>query len=214
MYRCWKWYSEMLLAAFARQSRIFDSFDALHAFYRMPKCLNWRNILSRIPFGSDLDLNYDNLFFIFFFKGERIQISLKAGHHRSTSETPLNSVSLACPWWPTLNAGLVVLRISGDPVQFCQEILYFCDFSGVVGVEPLYPLWIRAWDRTTENPFYRAHWLLYDTLRTFYRSTSRERDMRVLFEFPHFFNSENCLRFSKICVDLCKKFWSSDSITF
>ena len=26
--------------AFARQSRIFDSIDALHAFYRMPKCLN------------------------------------------------------------------------------------------------------------------------------------------------------------------------------
>ena len=27
-------------SAFARQSRIFDSIDALHAFYRMPKCLN------------------------------------------------------------------------------------------------------------------------------------------------------------------------------
>ena len=27
-------------SAFARQSRIFDRIDALHAFYRMPKCLN------------------------------------------------------------------------------------------------------------------------------------------------------------------------------
>ena len=30
---------------------------------------------------------------------------------------------------PTLNAGLVVLRISGDPVHYCLEILYFLDFS-------------------------------------------------------------------------------------
>ena len=34
-------------------------------------------------------------FFFFFFKGERIQISQKAGHHRPASETPLNDVSLA-----------------------------------------------------------------------------------------------------------------------
>ena len=27
-------------SAFVRQSRIFDSIDALHAFYCMPKCLN------------------------------------------------------------------------------------------------------------------------------------------------------------------------------
>ena len=57
-----------------------DSIDALYAFYRIPKCLKWRNILSWIPFGSDLDPNSDNV--VFFFKGERIQISLKAGHHR------------------------------------------------------------------------------------------------------------------------------------
>ena len=30
----------------AHRLRIFDSIDALHAFYRMPKCLNRRNILS------------------------------------------------------------------------------------------------------------------------------------------------------------------------
>ena len=39
------------------------------------------------------------------------------------------------------------------------------------GPDPLSPLWIHAWDRimNTENPFYLAHRLLYDTLRTFYR---------------------------------------------
>ena len=39
-----------------------------------------------------------NVFFVLFFMGERIQIPLKAGHHRPASETPLN-------------AGLVALRI-------------------------------------------------------------------------------------------------------
>ena len=92
-------------SAFARQSRIFDGIDALYAFYRIPKCLNWRNILSWIPFGSDLDPNSDNIFF-FFFKGERIQISLKAGHHRPASETPFNGVSLACRWWPNVECWL------------------------------------------------------------------------------------------------------------
>ena len=32
-------------------------YDTLHTFYRMHKFLNWRNILSWIPFGSDLDPN-------------------------------------------------------------------------------------------------------------------------------------------------------------
>ena len=70
MYRCWKWYGTWrccsCASAFARQSRIFDSIDALHAFYRMPKCLNWRKILSWIPFGSDLDPNSDNVFYLLF----------------------------------------------------------------------------------------------------------------------------------------------------
>ena len=35
---------------------------------------------------------------LFFFKGERIQISLKAGHHQSASKTPLNGVLLAQRW--------------------------------------------------------------------------------------------------------------------
>ena len=63
--------------------------------------------------------------------------------------------------------------------------------------------------RYTENPFYRVHRLLYDTLRTFYRSTSREREMHVLLKFRHFFNSMNsstyfkdsCISLQKILID-------------
>ena len=147
-------------SAFARQSRIFDGIDALYAFYRIPKCLNWRNILSWIPFGSDLDPNSDNVFF--FFKGERIQISLKAGHHRPASETPFNGVSLACRWWPNVECWLG-----------CSENFRGFDLVFLRGPDPsgsahgtgqcIHLL------RYTENPFYRAHRLLYDTLHTFYR---------------------------------------------
>ena len=74
------------------------------------------------------------------------------------------------------------------------------------------PLWIRAWDRTvclhllryTENPFYRAHRLLYDSLRTFYRSTSRERDA-CSFLISSFVNSENSSTYFKAsCISLQK----------
>ena len=46
-----------------------------------------QNVLSE---GVQL-CNSDNVFFFsFFFRGERIQISLKSGHHRPASETPFN----------------------------------------------------------------------------------------------------------------------------
>ena len=95
---------------------------------------------------------------------------------------------------PTLNAGMVVLRISGDQVQMCYEILYLCDFSGGGGVQTPCPpsgsvhgtgLCLHLL-RYTENPFYRAHRLLYDTLRTFYRSTSRERERERCMCFLNF----------------------------
>ena len=58
----------------ARQSRIIDSIDALHAFYRMPKCLEETFFPE---FHSDLIcIRTLTTFFFFFFKGERIQISL------------------------------------------------------------------------------------------------------------------------------------------
>ena len=43
--------------AFVRQSRTFHSINVLCTFYRMHTFLNWRNILSWLPFGSDLDPN-------------------------------------------------------------------------------------------------------------------------------------------------------------
>ena len=54
--------------------------------------------------------------FFFFFKVVRIQILLKAGHHRPASETLF---AFRADDGPTLNAGLVVLKISRDPVQYC-----------------------------------------------------------------------------------------------
>ena len=45
-------------SAFVRQSRTFHSINALRTFYRMHIFLIWRNILSWIPFGSDLDPNH------------------------------------------------------------------------------------------------------------------------------------------------------------
>ena len=122
--------------------------DALHAFYCMPKCLNWRNILSWIPFGSDLDPNSDNVFSSSFFKRERIQISLKAGHHRPASETPLNGVLLACRWWPNVECWLGSFenfKRSG-PVLLRNSI-FLLFFRRGRGPDPLSPLWIRAWDR-------------------------------------------------------------------
>ena len=74
--------------------------------------------------------------FFFFFKGERIQISLKAGHHRPASETPFNGVSLACRWWPNVEYWLG-----------CSENFRGFDLVSLRGPDPLSPLWIRAWDR-------------------------------------------------------------------
>ena len=131
----------------------------------MPKCLNWRNILSWIPFGSDLDPTSDNVFF-FFYKGERIQISLKAVHHRPASETPLNG--------PTLNAGL---EFQGIRPSIAKKFYIFVIFQGVVrtfcplplnprmGPDNVYTYWdilktyfiVRIGFCTTLHTFYRMH---------------------------------------------------------
>ena len=66
--------------------------------------------------------------------------------------------------------------------------------------------------RYTEYPFHRAHRLLYDTLRTFYRSTRRERERERCVFFLNFvilFNSESsstyfkdsCISLQKILID-------------
>ena len=70
---------------------------------------------------------------------------------------------------PTLSAGLVVWIRS----SIAKKSYIFVIFQGGGGSPtPCPTLRIRAWDRTmytyTENPFYRAYRLLYNTLRTFY----------------------------------------------
>ena len=45
---------------------------------------------------------------------------------RPASETPFKWPFAGVP----LNAGLVALLIFGDLDQYCDDILYFCDFSG------------------------------------------------------------------------------------
>ena len=154
-------------------------------------------------------------FFFFFFKGERIQISQKAGHHRPASETPLNGVSLACWWWPNVECWLGSFwEFQGIRSSIAKKFYVFVIFQvgGGGGPDPLSPLWIRAWDRIvclhllryTENPFYRPHRLLYDTLRTFYRSTSRERDA-CSFWISSFVNSESSSTYFKdSCISLQK----------
>ena len=86
----------------------------------------------RIWSGSEL---WQRFFFLFY--GERIQISLKAGHHRPASETPFNGVSLACRWWPNVECWLG-----------CSENFRGFHLVLLRGPDPLPPLWIRAWDRT------------------------------------------------------------------
>ena len=105
-YHEWVLKSFSCASAFARQSRIFDCIDALYAFYCIPKCLNRRNILSWIPFGSDLDPNSDNVFF--FFLREREPNITKSGPTSARQQNAYDG--------PTLNAGLVVLRILGDSI--------------------------------------------------------------------------------------------------
>ena len=64
--------------------------------------------------SEGVQLNFENGFFclVFFMREGGIQITIIAGHYRSTSETPFNGVSLAgnlVDDGPTLNTGLVAL---------------------------------------------------------------------------------------------------------
>ena len=75
----------------------------------------WRQIVSCTDPESFVrgDPTLTSFFFLFFFSW--IQIPLCEGHHRPASETPFR--------WraedgPTLNAGFVDLRFSGDPDQY------------------------------------------------------------------------------------------------
>ena len=167
----------------------------------MPKCLNWRNILSWIPFGSYLDPNSDNVFFFLLFKGERIQISQKAGHHRPTSEMPLNGVSLACWWWPNIECWLGSFwEFQGIRSSIAKKFYVSGGGSGPP-VPPRDP-------RMGPDYVYTTHFIVRIGFCT--RSTSRERERCVFFlNFVIIFTQRARLRISKICVYLCKKFWST-----
>ena len=142
MYRCWKLYFEMLLlrVGFARQSRIFDSIDALHAFYHIPKCLNWETFFPE--FHSDLICSRTlTTFFLLFCKGASY-LSLKVGHHWPASETPLNGFSLACRWWPNVECWLGSFenfRGSGPVLLRNSIFLWIFRGGGGGGVRPPAP---------------------------------------------------------------------------
>ena len=96
---------------------------------------------------------------------------------------------------PTLNAGFVALRIwriSEDPVQSCEEILYFCDLSGRGGGSgppnpPLDPRMGPAnvytyWDILKPHPVVRIG--ICTTLLTFYRMRKFLNWRNILFWIP------------------------------
>ena len=84
--------------------------------------------------------------------GERIQIPLKAGHHRPASATPFNGVSLAGRWWPNIECwhGTFVIwqeirtSIAKEPYSFV--IFQRCMREGVRTPPPPPPLWTHAWN--------------------------------------------------------------------
>ena len=141
MYRCWKWYLEMLLARIGfcttksdiRQYWYFACFLSHAQMFKLTKHYFLNSI--RIWSGSELWQR----FFSSFFKGERIQISLKTGHHRPASETPLNGVSLACRWWPNVECWLGSFENSwgSGPVLLRNSIFFFIFQRG--GPDPLSP---------------------------------------------------------------------------
>ena len=154
-------------------------------------------------------------FFFFFFKGERIQISQKAGHHRPASETPLNGVSLACWWWPNVECWLGSFenfRGSGPVLLRNSMFLWFFRWGGRGVPDPLSPLWIRAWDRT-KSTLIEIYWkpiLSCASAFVLDRQVERERERCVFFWILSLFlNQRARLRISKIRAYLCKKFWST-----
>ena len=91
--------------------------------------------------GSTLSVGsqFDNVFFCLQFirRGERIQITPKAGNHRPTSETPLNGVSLAGRWWLNIECwpGSFVI-FQGFRTSTAKETFSFVIFREGGGSDP------------------------------------------------------------------------------
>ena len=86
--------------------------------------------------------NSDNVFFfvVFFFsffsswRENGSKVPLRAGHHRPTSETPLNGVSLACRWWPNIEFWLGSFVIfQGIWASIAKKPIFLWFFTGVSG---------------------------------------------------------------------------------
>ena len=72
------------------------------------------------------------VFFLCLFRGERIQISLKASHHRPARE---NGVSLACRWWPNVERWLRSFEnFRGSGPVLLRNSIFFRSFRGGGGV--------------------------------------------------------------------------------
>ena len=59
------------------------------------------------------------------------------GHHLPASETPFKWRFAGGPMVAKWLGRFVIFQ--GDPVQYCKETLYFCDFSGEGGSDPCPP---------------------------------------------------------------------------
>ena len=112
------------------------------------------------------------LFYFMLMIGGWSKISLKAGHHRPTSETPLNGVSLACRRWPNIEywVGSFVI-FQGTWTSIDNESFIF----GGRGPLPL-PLWIFTSTCSMNTKFYLLNfygihfWIkLYIVLARYFR---------------------------------------------
>ena len=82
-------------------------------------------------------------FLLLLMRGKRIQIALKAGHHRPASETHLMAFRWGADDGPTLNDGFGSFEIfQGVPTSIAKKPYIFVKFQGVgggVGVRPPCP---------------------------------------------------------------------------
>ena len=82
--------------------------------------------------------NFDNFFFKLM-RGGRIQVPLKAGHHCTASETPLNGVLQACWCWPNIECWLGTCDFSGNSDLYWYKPYIFVIFQRGGGSGPPAP---------------------------------------------------------------------------
>ena len=87
---------------------------------------------------------------VFLTRRNRIQITLKLGHHRPAGKRHLNGILLACPWWLNIECWLGSFVIfKGIRTSIAKRPYIFVIFQGGGGgPDPLSPLWTHTWDQT------------------------------------------------------------------